>query len=329
MKKFLLLASMLALLTATGLSQQKAGLLLTTASSVGDAQEFHGYWIVRDGSSVDVTTGDRLLVPRKSGWWELGITQLTRVGSQTRSARVWAAPFGQPRAKTHVMPMSDDDTCPDDMNTYTVSWVGTDFAALQHDYESSCMGRSVSRGQSFVVRLDDLREKNDVNAQRLKISELAGEDARKAMGDGAAAVSSDDENEISADEESWIVSRERGHYRLLGTVERDMESGGQTYDVPLDPPKTLVGPDALAVGWDAVLHKVPDAVDAYTSPAGDWLVIVTPHSLQVFTLDQGKIGERLKRVQIESPAVVAAQWALGEDLNAWGEVVKGAWTDGN
>src|SRR5581483_4358433 len=222
MKRRTILA--LALLTASGFAQQKAGLLLTTASSAGDAQEFHGYWVVRDGNSVKVLTGERLLVPRKSGWWEMGITRLTRVGSETLSARVWAAPLGQPMAKTHVIPMSDDDTCPDDMNTYTVSWVGTEFAALQHDYESNCMGHSVSRGESYVVKLDDLWEKNEGNAVRWKISDAAGPAAGKAMREGAAEKENEDPDEaIEADEAAWIVTRDKGHYRLLGTTERNKE----------------------------------------------------------------------------------------------------------
>lgn len=326
MSQMVVLSCMLA---GAGLAQQKAGLLLTTTVSADGEQQFHGYWITRDGGKVEVRDGRRLLVPRKTGWWEFGITSLSRVGNDTRSEELWAAPLGHPRPRKHVIPVSDDDTCPDDLSTYSVSWVGNDYAAVQHDYESTCSGRTDSGGESALVKLDQLRVENAIPT-KWKLSELAGAEALRAMNFGAevanttnAKNATEDEpySPIEVDETTWIVAREKAHYRLVGTTARNRERGGDSYDIPYDPPQALVGPDSFAIGWDAVLDKHPDAVDAYTSPGGDTLVVVTPHFICVYAIADQKIGALLKRIAIDSPSVIAAQWATGENVDRWSETI--------
>jgi len=321
--------SCIALLIAAGSgvrAQQKSGLLLTTASGSADGQRFHAYWITRDGPQVQITEGLRLLVPRKSGWWEVGVTTLTRVNSAARSEAVWTAPVGEKRRTTHVIPVSDDDRCADDISAYSLSWVGTDFAALQHGYESTCGAHPVSGEESFVARLEDLRRKDQDLRPVLPLSEVAGAEAVGAMKLGADVAdlrdapnpSEDPANPaLTASETSWIVVRTKGHYRLLGTSVLEHGHGGETYAVPIDPPKTLVGADDLAVGWDSILEKLPDASDAYTSPDGDLLVLITPHFLSIFEVQNKQIGKRLARVGLEAAAVISAQWAPSGSVDGW------------
>lgn len=316
---------------AVGLAQEKSGLLLTVTSTSGDSQQrFHSYWIARDGAQVQVTDGMRLLVPRKAGWWEIGILGLTRMNSSARSEIVVAAPLGAHYRRSHVIPVSDDNTCPDEISTYSVSWVGSDFAALHHAYESSCGAHPVSGEESFMVKLESLRREDEQTPAQLKLSEAAGESAVTAMKLGAdvantraAQKSGEDDGTlpIVANENSWLVIRSKGHYHLLGTTSMEHGQGGDSYDVPLDPPQLLVGGDALAVGWDAVLDKVPDATDAYTSPDGDLAVVVNSRYVSVFVVRDKKIDKRLARFAIESASVIAAQWSTGANVDRWNETL--------
>jgi hypothetical protein len=311
---------------ANGLAQQKAGLLLTTTSASSDSQQpFHAYWITRDGAQVQVVEGMRLLVPRKTGWWEVGITELTRVNSPAESETLWAAPFGTRRPRKHVIPVSDDEACMDDMSTYSVSWVGTDFVALHHGYESSCGTHPISEEESFVANLDDLRNSEQERHARLRLSEVGGADAAKAMEFGAEVANSrataERDTPVAATDNAWMVIRSKGRYRLLGTTPVEHGHGGDTYDIPLDPPKTLIGSNDLSIGWDAILDNQPDALDAYTSPNSDTVVVITPRYLMVFDVKEQQIGTRVSRIPIESSAVIAAQWAIWTEVDRWSDTV--------
>lgn len=313
-------------LAGDSIAQQRSGLLLTTTTVSGDAsQPFHTYWVTRDGGQVKVVDGMRLLVPRQVGWWEIGITELIHVNSPARGEVLWAAPIGSHPPRTHTVPVSDDDTCTDDLSTYSISWVGVDFVALQHAYESTCGAHPVSGAESFVAKLDDLRQTRGEKRPQLKLSEIAGSEAARAMELGAEAanlrVAKGDENPIKADDTGWIVVRSKGRYRLLGATPVEHGRGGQTYDIPFDPPKSLTGTNNLSIGWDTVLDKSPDALDAYTSPNGDLLAIVTSRYLSLFDVKQGAIGERLGRIGLDSPTVIAAEWAIWTEVDRWDAIV--------
>src|SRR3954454_20156069 len=109
MKRILLLATLL-LANAFAIAQAKSGLLLTTtAASSEGGQNFHTYWIVREGEQVQVVQGKRLLTQRSSGWWELGITVLKHPTSQSRNEVIWAGPAGSKHLAFHIIPFNPDE----------------------------------------------------------------------------------------------------------------------------------------------------------------------------------------------------------------------------
>jgi hypothetical protein len=314
------------LLGLAAVGQQKSGLLLTTVSSASSEQRFHSYWITRDGASVQVVEGMRMLVPRKTAWWEVGIAVQKHVNSESANETVWAAPVGSEHPRSHSAALTDDDHCADDLNTYFVSWVGTEFASIHYGFESTCGPHPTSGSNSFMVRLDDLQHFDHESRAHLSLADLAGPAAGEAMKLGAevaesrapqAAENEEEPSPLTSQEDSWIVVRAKGHYQLLGTTPESRGHGGETYDIPYDPPASLVGANELAVAWDAILDKVPEALDAYTSPDGDLLVVIAPRFLSVFEVKEQKIGARLSRVPMESSAVIAAEWSVGARVDRW------------
>ncbi|ABF40965.1 hypothetical protein Acid345_1964 [Candidatus Koribacter versatilis Ellin345] len=322
MKRALLALVAGLLLPLSAFAQSKSGLLLTTAAASSDAgQSFHSYWIVRDGSQVQVTEGNRLLTPRGAGWWELGITVLKHPTNESRNEVIWAGPAGSKHLRFHVIAFNPDEPCPDDINTYSLSWVGGDYATVQHAYVSNCGKKPTSGIQGFMVRLEDLTHGEQQLRAHIALRDVASDPAGDAMALGGeianarGTLTTDSDNPV--EENSWIVVRNKGRYQLLGVTPEIKGQEGNTFDIPFDVPKEIAGRDDLAVGWDAVLDKDPETLDAYTSPDGSFVALVGPRYLSCYELADGKLGARLTRVPLASAGVVAAQWA--SDVEQWNQ----------
>ncbi len=316
-----ILLTLVVFVASAAWGQSRAGLLLTTTAASSEAgQKFHAHWIVREGARVEITEGNRLLTPRAAGWWELGITVLKHPTTEARNEVIWAGAAGTSHLRFHVMAFNPDEPCPDDINTYSLSWVGTDYAAVQHAYESTCGKKPVSGAEGFMVRLEDLTHEEQQLRPHIALRDVGGDAAADAMTLGlkianARGSLASETTGADSDEHPWIVVRNKGSYQLLGMAAEVRSREGSSYDIPYDAPKEIVGGDQLAVGWDDVLDKDPETLDAYSSPDGSFVVVVGPRALTCYEVKDGKLGTRLARIPIASPSVVAAQWA--PDVERW------------
>ncbi len=50
--------------------------------------------------------------------------------------------------------------------------------------------------------------------------------------------------------------------------------------------------DDLQLSWNSVKSKIPNALDAYTSPNKDIAIITTEKELYVYTIDNGKLSNK-------------------------------------
>src|SRR5699024_7683203 len=87
------------------------------------------------------------------------------------------------------------------------------------------------------------------------------------------------------------------------------------------PPKELVMYDELSVSWNEVKHRVPEALDVFTSPNEDIALILTHNNILIYTIDQGKLSkEYIRKIKLnDSEAVVMAEWATGKYIYTWEE----------
>jgi hypothetical protein len=83
-----------------------------------------------------------------------------------------------------------------------------------------------------------------------------------------------------------------------------------------------VSHDELHPSWEAVKAKVPAAVDAFSSPGRDLLVVLTEHTLTVHPVAGDNIGESVLVLSLnEREATVMIQWAEGEYVELWSEEI--------
>lgn len=106
-----------------------------------------------------------------------------------------------------------------------------------------------------------------------------------------------------------------------------MEDGNYQYkdfNINILPTKELISFDELAIPWKAIKAKVPEAVDAFTSPNEDLAIVLTYGHILVFRIENGELSdEPIERIKLNSgEKVVMAEWALGKYSLLWDEQFK-------
>jgi hypothetical protein len=143
-----------------------------------------------------------------------------------------------------------------------------------------------------------------------------------AMGSGK----SDDPNcgEITARPEDWAILRDKGRWVVrahasYGDHVCDGYFGTESgFAIHVRVPKSVIGYDELAIGWDRIQKDFSDATDAFESPNGDFLLVIRRGELIVCRIANGKTSAVISRQTLhDNEYAVMAQWALGDNVARW------------
>lgn len=158
----------------------------------------------------------------------------------------------------------------------------------------------VFAGQSFVVLA---REDGDGTTHLLtNLSSLASGERRPLPLHRIAGPEAD-----AAAEANWFIAREAGQWMVrAGQARHGLNDRAAVHD-------------GLCMPWAAIVEAVPAARDAFCSPSGNWLAVLTADALVALPVDDaGKPGEPALEVALarqEQP--VLAEWATGEYVDKW------------
>ena len=91
-------------------------------------------------------------------------------------------------------------------------------------------------------------------------------------------------------------------------------------DTNVIPSSKLLMYDSLSVPWSSIKDKVPDAVDAFTSPNKDIAVIVCNSKIEIYSILNGKLSDKpiTNNISIDTGAsVVMAEWGENQYTDTW------------
>lgn len=256
------------------------------------------------GRMSPVNVKQNIIVPRKNGFWEIGVHK--KYGDFGERDIVWGSPImkNSPKIKS-VLPVEENikDT------TSEILFVGNEFISTDN-----C---GTGKRYFSVLPMDKL------NGKSVDFSQIFSNNASKMFQTSAEnylrKIGKPEKNfKVESLSTNWSVSRRSGRWILRGRIKQG------DFDIIYPAQKTiLTSYDDLYPSFAVIKEDIPSAVDAYTSPNRDFVVILTDSELFVYSLNTHGIGKMLLSFPIKkNEKVVMSQWAMGKYVDSWNNVFK-------
>lgn len=309
--------------------------------------ERRSLWIRPAGDSIQITEIPVLLVPRKDGFWAVRTINTIRKDREAPEDqdREWFSGeeilFIQPAEREPALNLPEGTRIADDAEKlkfcesigHEIRHINPGYVFYEWKYVWECGSHPDVERELYAVPIDGFGRK------RMAISDAFGMDASEAfeqgVRDGVKADAKERGSECApekTDERNWTIERGQGRWVVRGWAETHRLCGyGIDFDIPRVSPKPLVGHDELAVPWERIQQLVPDAYDAFSSPAGDLLVVFRRGELLVFRLPAVDFQQPVARYKLRAPAyrdfppekAVLIEWAVGRHVARWNaEILK-------
>lgn len=283
------------------------------------------YWIsFVDRKLNSLLWAEDIFLPRKDGFWKLGIQKILGEEGIEDIISAKRVSEGNRKKAADVANTSKKSLRMETKLRRTILYVGNDYICTEN-IEETMKTESTPTMVKKVLRT--LPVDNVDNTKGIKLSDLTGDNGSIAMEgaiSGLLASSSNNsiKNIIEEDqEENFALFRKMGHWFFKGRVNlaSDEPMPYVDFSINLIPPADMVAYDILHVPWALVQDKVPQAVDAYTSPNSDMAVVLTRNSVMIYSIkDEDLKGEPVSKFAIpDGSAVVMAEWATGDYVMNW------------
>lgn len=257
-----------------------------------------------DAQGIQVL-GSGVAVPRRTGWWKLGLSPRTANKGQYKDVTLWAVPAGK---KTALKGLGDVAGCEND-TTHTVLFVGSDWVSSEISSGGYCEGAA----HPYAVQLLQTRSIDALqNGKNTKIDAVLGpEAATRLKADGLSARGTGEEAECLEEPnlEHWALLRTRGHWQARGGLSHAYEvcrGSFKAYPLKMSVPEKVTGHDKIPGAWETWTASHSDLTDVLASPSGRVVVLVTKRGLTL-QVDGKTVAEH----PAPGSAAVLTQWAVG------------------
>lgn len=305
---------------------KESGVLLGLRSMTpSNGSVYRTLWIAPENGVVKILAeGEDILLPRSTGFWKVGIERL--MDEQWQEDFCWAVPAGE---EPEIPNLTYDEGC-EGSDWTTILFIGNDYISFDRESGGYCEGAAHPWAVNWleVLSIDDLQEEKGC----VPLSTCIGEDGNAALLSGAEQyrekLSEEDKDmlEEQPDDCSWGLIRRQGRWVLRGRLRYSCEAYRGHYadfDIPFSPPASLVSYDELHPSWETVKATVPGAVDAFSSPTKDLLVVMTKEELVVYPVTGDAIGASVLTLELnDNEAAVMIQWAEGKHVQRWTEEIR-------
>lgn len=280
-------------------------------------------WLAASNKGLHpVLEGKDIFFPRQSGFWKL---KVRRVEEGARAEDLLLAYDVSTKDPEEALALDSLYWLNrDGFLARSLSFVGNDFVSFEIDGGGafSDSGQSWFDNSLQVNPMDNLATR-----QGIKLSDLAGDKGAQAFSNARSPVLrtlvKQDDVEVGAggQEQNLGLVRKNGHWFFQGRISyrKSGRPGYLDFNINLVPPAKLVSFDTLYLSWQNIKDRVPDAVDAFTSPNRDLAIVATKARLYLYTINKGRLeSEPLTKLDLnEGETVVMSEWATGFYVDNW------------
>lgn len=290
-----------------------SGVLLGLRAPADNGYHYRTLWIAAEHDQLHpALAAEQLFFPRTSGFWELSVENKS-VNGKTESILTARNVASKSLEIKKPEEGAGDQVCTESA-VRIINYVGNDYVAMEKETEG------VRKLQMMPV--DKLS-----SSAKIKASDLLGDQGFNtyltARKQAVSALRNKGITAIDKDElaENFGLMRKNGHWVLVGRI--NYQSGktfDQTdFDLKIIPPLNLICYDTLVLNWHKIKDRVPDAVDAFTSPDKDIALVKTKNKLTIYTIEAEQLAENpLADIELqEGETVIMAEWATGSYVDNW------------
>lgn len=288
-----------------------SGIFIGLKIPSGNGYKYETLWVAADDKKLrPVLTRSNIFFPRISGFWELqarntsgsGITELFARDIAWKDSADQRAP-----GETSLIQAPKGNT------SLAIDYIGNDYIAVENITGGAC---------SFqILPVDKLSSQTGIKvadllgARGLTAYHSAREQALRSLRDEGIAI------DEATDEENLGLTRKNGHWYLRGGI--DYQSSGtpatRDFNINFIPPANLISYDTLYLSWRSIKDRVPNALDAFTSPNQDIAIIETKNKLYIYGISGDQLDSLpLEEIELsEGETIIMAEWATGFYVDDW------------
>jgi hypothetical protein len=308
------------------------------------APKYQTLWIAPDASGdlKVLTSLPELIVPRRDGFWHVGVKQVCEFSEGNESLRhlVWAAPVTkaglveqsqQPctvhKPEDYAPPYGRSEQDKDKISQCGFDLVNLLYLSPEVVSMSTLVGDSVDceagRGGRYAVQF---KVRNFDSDAALSFGQVLGPKAHEAYvralpeqgrGDGGENCGEPDKT----DGTGWRIAHESGRWHPFAHQSLGYFGCSADVQVSIPLPISLTGDASKGVNLKPLQSKVDDLADAYLSPNADLLIAVSHSETRFYEVRGGVPGKLL--LKLPASGIVMVQWATGAHVQDWTTRIEG------
>ncbi|MCY6355713.1 hypothetical protein [Clostridium sp. ZS2-4] len=290
---------------------------------------YRSLWINFTGDSV-VSVNDLpfILAPRQNGFWKINTNR------EVTQTYVKDYIFAYPIEKAVEFKPNHTSISKDEQfhSLADILFVGSDYISLE------LSGGGYKKGSQYTYKynllqvqpLDTLEMKTTTS---ISIGKIIGVQGIKALKQGAAtylnSLNYEEKQKLESfpRSDSFGLARENGKWILKGRLNYSSEAYKDSYgdfNIPIIASKELVTYDSLYPTWNVIKERVPEAVDAYSPPNKNFVMVLTKSSILIYDIINEELSKKpLKTISLkDEETVVMSHWATGKYVKTWDEQIK-------
>ena len=267
-------------------ARAKSGLLLGLKCN----KSYRTIWISQlNNKFMDIAQIDDILLPRISGFWKIW----------TDGTSLWAAPITNSTAKNS----NNDIRYIGRSQDISILFAGNDFICINN------------KTALQVLPLDNLQ------SDPLELSKIFVREKDNSSIDGLSNSAITKAKDFSGT--NWGLFRRGGRWVLRGRKKSPDKDGFKEFDIAYAAPRSLTTYDDLYPSFNTIKAKIPEAVDAFSSPNKDFVVVLTDKELLALPIQGSSLGDVKQRIALKkNETVVMDNWATGHYVDEWSKMMK-------